>query len=259
MELKILTLSPPEHDTKAKILISGTAPYLVNALRRTLIADVPKMAIDTVEFHLGSIRDPETGKEYESVSPLFDEILAHRLAMLPIPTDLKIFEFRDKCKCGGEGCPTCTIMYSINKKGPTTVYSGDLEPLGDRRFAIKDDKIPIVKLNDKQAPLIYATAILGTGRQHAKWQAVCGIGYKYYPIITIKNNLCDMCKKCLEDCPSNVLKEENGKIKVSKLEDCTICKRCMEVCERNAIEVSGDDKKFILSFETDGSITTSDA
>ncbi|MEW5760386.1 MAG: hypothetical protein AB1779_06440, partial [Candidatus Thermoplasmatota archaeon] len=41
--------------------------------------------------------------------------------------------------------------------------------------------------------------------------------------------------------------------------DCTICKRCMEVCERNAIEVSGDDKKFILSFETDGSITTSDA
>ena len=37
MQLEFLELS----DTKATLLITGTMPYFVNALRRTLIADVP--------------------------------------------------------------------------------------------------------------------------------------------------------------------------------------------------------------------------
>ena len=43
----------------------------MNALRQILVADIPKMAIEHVEFHLGPIRDQD-GREYESISPLFD-------------------------------------------------------------------------------------------------------------------------------------------------------------------------------------------
>jgi DNA-directed RNA polymerase subunit D len=124
LQLEFLELS----DTRATMLISGTSPFFVNALRRTLIADVPKMAIEDVEFHLGPIRDA-SGKEFESIFPIFDEMVAHRIGLLPIPTDLDMFTFREKCKCGGEGCPSCRIMYKLNKMGPCTVYSGDLEPL----------------------------------------------------------------------------------------------------------------------------------
>src|SRR6266571_693601 len=100
------------------------------------VADVAKSkAIEDVEFHLGTVQD-ESGKEYESLSPMFDEILSHRLGMVPIPTDLDLFVRRDKCTCGGEGCPSCTIMFVLNKKGPCTVYSGDLEPVADPKWRV---------------------------------------------------------------------------------------------------------------------------
>ncbi|HHD16750.1 MAG TPA: DNA-directed RNA polymerase subunit D, partial [Euryarchaeota archaeon] len=75
-------------DTRCSFVVDDVRPDIVNTLRRTLISRVPKMAIDEVEFHMGPIRDEE-GREYDSNSALFDEIIAHRLSMVPIPTDLE--------------------------------------------------------------------------------------------------------------------------------------------------------------------------
>lgn len=272
MELEVLELT----DTKAKFKISGVSPPTVNALRRTLISDVPKMAIENVEFHLGPIRD-EYGKEYESVTPLFDEIIAHRLGMIPIPTDLDLFVFRKDCVCGGEGCPNCTIMYSLNKKGPSeedenesvTVYSDELqlvvqkvEGLSEKKYGEKfqiKQKIPIVKLNKSQAILLYATAELGTGGEHAKWQAAHALGYQYYPIIEIDEEKCDIGGSCVENCPRKVLAIKGKKIVVADLENCSLCRGCEEVCSLGAIKISGDDSKFIFQFETDGALTAREA
>src|SRR2546426_4378139 len=160
-----------------------TDPTIVTSIGRPLLADVPKMAIEDVEFHLGPIR-AEDGKEYESVAPLFDEIISHRLGLVPIPTDLALFVPKATCPtCHGEGCPNCTIIYSLNKRGPGVVTSGDLEPIGDPKLKPKDVAIPIVKLGDGQALLIYATAILGTGRDHAKWQGAHGGGYSLATVL----------------------------------------------------------------------------
>ena len=255
-----------------KFIISDTTPSFVNTLRRVLLVNVPKMAIEDVEFHLGPIRDSD-GKEYESISPLFDEIIAHRLGLIPIPTDLKLFKFRDECDCKGEGCPNCTIMYNMNKKGPCTVYSGDLEPLGDVKFRINEDLIPIVKLDENQALLIYATSELGTGKKHAKWQATSGVGYKYYPLIEIDKSICtdpDACgHACIESCPKNLFELKNNKIVLKdNFEDCTLCNTCVEACKPKnkkgeelgpAIMIKGDDSKFIFRFETDGSLTAKEA
>ena len=255
MKLEIRELD----DNKATLIIEEATPELVNSLRRVLIANTPKMAIEDVEFHMGTIRDEE-GREYSSQAPLFDEIIAHRLAMIPIPTDLKMFNFRDKCSCGGEGCPLCTLMYVINKKGPCTVYSGDLQPIGDTRFRVKEELIPIVKLKENQALLIYATAVLGTGEQHAKWQAVTICGYQYYPEIKINQEKVHDANKCAESCPRGALGvNKKGKLVVENLEACNLCRHCVERCDEGAIEVKGDPTRFIFRFETDGSLTAKDA
>jgi DNA-directed RNA polymerase subunit D len=249
MKIDVLEMTP----TKAEFVISDTNPTFANAIRRTLVSDVPKMAIDNVEFHLGPIMD-EDNKAYESISPLFDEIISHRLSLVPVPTDLENYNYRAKCSCGGEGCPSCTIMYSLNKKGPCTVYSGDLEPLGNEQFRIKDDLIPIVKLAEDQALLVYATAELGTGRNHAKWQATVGAGYRYAATVEIDDAKCDPGCSCADICPKDVLVKDGRKLVAKHPEKCNLCNSCVEMCEVDAIKVTGDPTKLVFRFETDGSM-----
>ena len=253
MKIDVLEMTP----TKAEFVISETNPTFVNAFRRTIVADVPKMAINTVEFHLGPIMD-EDNKAYESISPLFDEIVSHRLSLVPVPTDLDQFNFRKDCSCKGEGCPSCTIMYSLNKKGPCTVYSGDLEPLGSEQFRITDDLIPIVKLAEDQALLVYATAELGRGRDHAKWQATVGAGYRYAADIEVDDGKCDPGCSCADTCPKDVLEKDGRKLKVKHPERCNLCNSCVEMCEVDAIKITGDPTKIVFRFETDGSMAAKD-
>ncbi len=249
MKIDVLEMTP----TKAEFVISETNPTFANAIRRTIVSDVPKMAINNVEFHLGPIMD-EDNKAYESISPLFDEIIAHRLSLVPVPTNLENYNYKAKCSCGGEGCPSCTIMYSLNKKGPCTVYSGDLEPLGSEEFRIKDDLIPIVKLAEDQALLVYATAELGTGRNHAKWQATVGAGYRYSANIEIDAAKCDPGCSCADICPKDVLEKDGRKLVAKHPERCNLCNSCVEMCEVDAIKVTGDQTKLVFRFETDGSM-----
>lgn len=261
-------------DTYACIVVNDISPPFVNAVRRALIADVPKMAIQDVEFHLGSIRD-ETGKEYESIAPIFDEVIAQRLGLVPIPTDLEIFNFRKDCVCEDAGCANCQLMYTLNKKGSheegvdsITVYSDELQLVKQSVKGIKSkdyedtfkitDKIPIVKLNKNQAMLVYAKAELGRGRDHAKWQPTTGVGYSYYPIIEISGK-CDHGGQCVSACPRDCLAFEKGKVTVKDLESCTLCLACVESCECDSIKISSDESKVIFRFETDGAIKAKDA
>ena len=149
MKIEKLELS----DDKASMILSGVDAHHVNALRRALIVNVPKLAIDKVEIHLGTISD-EDGRTYESTTPLFDEIISHRLGLIPIPTDLQLFTYQSECSCEGEGCSDCEIMYSLNKRGPCTVYSRDLDPLGDEKLRPKDPDIPIVRWENPFRPVV---------------------------------------------------------------------------------------------------------
>ncbi|MFW5928534.1 MAG: DNA-directed RNA polymerase subunit D, partial [Thermoplasmatota archaeon] len=160
--------------------------------------------------------------------------------------------------CEGEGCPNCTIIYSLSKKGPCTVYSGDLNPVGETELRVVDDLIPIVKLEDDQAILLYATAELGTAKEHAKWQPTSGVGYKYYPKIEFDEDKCDQCGECVEACPVDILEINDDKINVTDIEECTLCKSCVDVCDTGGIDVQGREDKFILRYETDGSLTAED-
>ncbi len=253
MQIEILELD----EGRCRFLLKDASHSDANALRRAITSDIPKMAIDQVEFHLGPIM--ADGKEYESITPLFDEIVAHRLGQVPIPTDLELMSFREDCVCEGEGCPNCIVMYSLNKIGPCTVYSGDLIPLGHDAFKVKDTLIPIVDLDDGQAILIYAIAEMGTGRRHVKWQATSGVGYKYLPIVEIDETLCDQGMQCVSGCPRKVFDEVDGRPVPARPLDCTLCNTCAEECDQQAITVCSDPRNFVFSFETDGSMTSAKA
>jgi len=250
MEIEILEME----DRKASFILRNSSPAMANALRRTMLSDIPKMAIDKVEFHLGPIMVDD--KEYESVTPLFDEIVAHRLGMVPVPTDHQLFTYQKDCVCGGEGCPSCMIMYSLNKIGPCTVLSGDMMPLGNPDLAVKDYFIPIVELTDGQAVLIYATAVMGTAKKHAKWQAAFGVGYKYIPKVSIDEKKAgdSSVLKCMSICPKGVFEVKYGKLKIKDMLNCNMCREC-EVMSRGYVTVGADDTSFYFKYETDGSLT----
>ncbi len=248
-----------QKDDFIRLLLTEADPSYANALRRVLIADVPKMAIEDVEFHLGPIR-AEDGKEYESVSPLFDEIIAHRLGLVPVPTDLGLYNRREDCpSCHGEGCPSCTIIYSINKRGPGVVTSADLEPIGDPKLRPKDQGIPIVQLSDGQAILIYATAQLGTGRDHAKWQVTQGVGHEYYPLLKAGSKALDALDPTVPFCRSHMVTTSLEEETVELPADCTLCKKFMDAYKVDSVKVSNDPTRIVLQFETDGSMSAKDA
>ncbi len=257
MDIEILEVE----ERKSRFILRNSSPAMAHALCRTLLADIPKMAIDKVEFHLGTITD-ESEKEYESTTPLFDEIIAHRLGMVPVPTDLDLFVPQSECVCGGRGCPSCSIMYSLNKHGPCTVYSGDMLPLGNPDLKVKDEFIPIVELTDGQAIMIYATAVMGTADKHVKWQVCNGVGYSYLADIEIDAGKAsdDEVLKAAAACPRHVYGVRNGRLEVEDRTRCNLCMSCVEcVGEDNGLKVEGDPATFVFKFETDGSLTAEQA
>ena len=72
-----------------KIILKDSDSAQISALRRTILTEVPKMAVSKVRFEMG--KDSESGDE--SVNALPDEVIAHRLAMIPIPTFYDEFVF----------------------------------------------------------------------------------------------------------------------------------------------------------------------
>ena len=150
-----------ETPNSVTLQLEGIDRSYANAVRRFCIAEVPSMAIDDVVI-------------LENSSVLYDEILAHRLGMIPIKTYLDRYVLPEKCDCGSPmGCHKCRVLFVLDAKGKekvSTIYSGDLVS-EDREIRPVSETIPIVKLAAGQTVKLEAYARLGRGKEHAKWQA----------------------------------------------------------------------------------------
>lgn len=235
--------------TRALLLVEGVHHSFVNSLRRTMLAEVPKMAIEDVTI-------------YDNTSALFDEIVAHRLGLVPIPTDLQAFVPRAECTCNGEGCANCTILYTLSKEGPTMVVSGDLTP-ADPRFKIKDDKIPIVKLLEGQRLMLEAASILGTGTMHAKWAPAQAIGYRELPRVEIRPTPAlppDVYAHLQRTAPEGSLAFEDGKMRVlDEVKAYDFLRSVGNLHKLDMVKLSTEKDKFLLQVETDGAISPKEA
>lgn len=235
-----------ETDRTGTFVLSDATPSFANSIRRAMIGEVPTLAIEEVRI-------------YDNTSVLFDEMLAHRLGLIPLRTDLEAYVPQSECACAGAGCPVCTATYTLSAEGPRIVYSRDLIPQ-DPRAAPAEDNVPIAELKADQKIVLEARAVINTGKVHAKWQPTVVCGYKNYPILTIDEN-CDNCGSCADECPRGVLKAESPrKVSVVHVEDCSLCRLCEKVClqgsigTESAIRVSADETRFIFVVESDGSL-----
>jgi len=152
MKIKILE----KGDSRVRFNISGISIGTANALRRIVISMVPVMAIETVTF-------------YDNNSILVDEVLAHRLGLIPLKTDLKTYNLVSECSCKGRGCAKCTAVLSLDVEGPKTVYTKDMKS-NDPNIAPVYGNMPIVKLAAGQKIRLECNAQLGIGKEHMKWQ-----------------------------------------------------------------------------------------
>ncbi len=133
-----------------------------NALRRIALSEVPTMAIDDVVI-------------LDNSSVIHDEAMAHRLALIPLRTELERFVMAHECDCDSSlGCSRCRVMLYIDSSAQDqsrTVLSGELNSEDDYVKPVSSD-IPIVILAPSQKLKVEAYARLGTGKMHAKWQPV---------------------------------------------------------------------------------------
>jgi DNA-directed RNA polymerase subunit D len=236
MELEYLT---DNQYNQLHLIFKGADLAFVNAIRRIIMADLLIPAIDRVYI-------------FENTSILHDEILAHRLSMIPLKGGENLVP-PEKCDCKGKGCPKCEAILSLEVEAHenfTTVYSGELKSEGS--VYPVSDKIPIVKLNAGQKISLEAHVRLGRGRDHAKWQPVSVCVIKYQPVVLV-NEKCDLCGICVKHCPKKILEIKNNKLIVTSIWKCSLCKVCEEVCPNSAINVSYNDNILRLTLETTGS------
>lgn len=225
MELKLVE----QKKEKMQFKIEKTTPAYVNALRRYITFEVPTMAIEDVEFRKNN-------------SILYDEMVAHRLGLVPLKTDLSSYNLMADCKCKGAGCAQCQLKLTLKASGPKTVYASDLKSK-DPKVKPVYPGIPIVKLLDGQELELEATAVLGQGKMHAKWST--GLAYyQHIPLIKVKKqpkNPEDVAKRC----PRNCFEVKEGKLAVKDHEACILCNDCVEFTTGD-VEVLPQDNYFMF-------------
>lgn len=224
-----------KNENKISFIIEDITATIANTLRRIMLVEVPVLAIKEVTFN-------------KNTSPLYDEIVAHRLSLLPLKTDLKSYNLAEECKCKGKGCPLCQLNLTLKSKGPCTVYSSDLKSQ-DPKIETFYKEMPIVNLLKGQKLELEAVAVLGKGKEHTKFSPGL-IFYRGFPEFVVSNK--SNFKKISEEL-KDVITIKGDKIKINDLNKWN--ERYEHILETNDIKVRNRKDKFIFTIESWGQLT----
>lgn len=148
--------------------VSGCSEAMMNAIRRTILEEVPILAIHEVFV-------------FENPGPMFDEVLSHRLGLIPLKTPIGKYLTMDSPECreaSGERCFTTLSLDVSAGDEPLTVYSKDLVCKDADVYPVYGN-IPITKIPPKSRLRLEAIARMGRGRMHAKWQPASLATYSF--------------------------------------------------------------------------------
>lgn len=175
--------------------LSGTDVSMANAIRRTMIAEVPTMAIDLVTIK-------------ENTTALHDEYIAHRLGLIPLYSEnIDRFDYGFDCERCEDYCAYCSVSFSLQVHATTenavrNVTSKDLictnretddwchdvKPIhdsgDDTETGTESDGgngILIARLSSEQRLDISCIARKGIAKDHAKWSPMCTVSYRIIP------------------------------------------------------------------------------
>jgi DNA-directed RNA polymerase subunit D len=184
---------------------------LANAIRRS-IAEVPTLAVEEVEI-------------YKNDSALYDEIVAHRLGLVPLKTEKGM---SGKTK----------IDLKLTKTGPCAVYSGDMKGNAE----IVYDNIPITLLGEDQKIELVATAVLGKGIIHSKHNP--GLCY-YRHLLEVKSS--SDIDKIVQGSKGLIKPEKKGNKWVADLNEAD--QEAISILDKEAIK---DSEELIFVIESFG-------
>ncbi|KAI8469325.1 MAG: insert subdomain of RNA polymerase alpha subunit [Monoraphidium minutum] len=181
----------------------GVDPSIANALRRILIAEVPTVAIEHVFI-------------VNNTSIIQDEVLAHRLGLVPLNVDPSLLEWRGaedpaseantlvlrlrvKCVRGADGGMVNDAVHAskfewlpAGSELPDETGCRFTEGASqEERFVGRPAPAPtpgdtlLAKLRPGQEIELEAHCIKGVGREHAKWSPVATAWYRLHPEVAL--------------------------------------------------------------------------
>ncbi|KAI0567677.1 DNA-directed RNA polymerase II subunit C [Gracilaria domingensis] len=195
---------------------------MANAIRRTMISEVPTMAIDLVTVK-------------ENTSALHDEYIAHRLGLIPLYSEnVDRFDYSFDCEQCDDFCSNCSVSFVLQVHVPPSgsvrsVTSKDLtcsnaetddwchevKPIHDSGDeSDSGNGILIARLSSSQRLDIQCVARKGIGKDHAKWSPMCTVSYRIVPpavelILERLNSMLDVVAK------NDLAKYSQGLLRVS--------------------------------------------
>jgi DNA-directed RNA polymerase subunit D len=222
-------------DNKLIFNITNVTPTTINTLRRLIIDFVPTIAIEDVEIR-------------KNTSILYDEIIAHRLGLIPLTSDLKSYSLPTKEeKESGEYSAKSSVKITLKAKGPGIVYASQLKTK-DPKIVPVYPKMPIVKLVDDQELEFEATAILGYGKDHSKWSPGAA-WYSYKPKITVNNSKISEYKDLY---PTQIF-DKNGKIDKNLINTPNLVDAC-EGINDDVVKIEFEKGSYLFYVESWGGL-----
>ncbi|CAI5494311.1 unnamed protein product [Closterium sp. Naga37s-1] len=252
LTVEIVSQSADGHDLVFDLV--GIDAALANAFRRILIAEVPTMAIEKVLMA-------------NNTSLVQDEVLSHRLGLVPIAVDPRLFDFPSE---DGMASESNTIVFKLDYKctrnppadgsrhgtvqskhllwqpngstyppdRPTKFTSfgrpqSELHDFATRPPAPTYPDITLARLRPGQAIELEAHAVKGIGRTHAKWSPVATASYRMLPEVVFRKAVeGEMAEQLVAKCPMNVFDIEdmgNGiqRATAPRARNCTVCRECI--------------------------------
>lgn len=252
-------------DMMMEFEVEGISCSIANALRRVMIAEVPTMAIEHVFI-------------VNNTSIIQDEVLAHRLGMIPLRVDPRQFEFTKKgdpktdrntvvlkmdvgCQGDGKVFSDSLVWLSTGSEMPEetslTGFEGDQSSWIVEPVRVVHDDILVAKLRSKQCIKLECHCVKGVGEEHAKWSPVATAWYKLYPEVVLLREASELEAAALCGELPGLVYEEDG---VLRVDDAIEHPKLLEKVRR----MSGEDEykdliqlrkrkdKFVFTIESTG-------
>ncbi|CAE6453937.1 unnamed protein product [Rhizoctonia solani] len=250
----------------------GVDASIANAFRRILIAEVPTVAIENVYI-------------WNNTSVIQDEVLAHRLGLVPIRADPALLDFPDSA-VGPTDRNTLVFKLSVtcsrnpgvpkDETDPAVLYknanvlSGHMEwngvgeqvnDFGNNPPRPHNPKILLAKLRPGQELEMELHCVKGVGQDHAKFSPVATASYRLMPHVIFRQpippHLCDKFVSCF---PSGVFAVEQGangqkKVVAKDMRKDTVSREVLRHKEfEGMIELTRIRDFFMFRIESSGSI-----
>lgn len=216
-----------------EIDLIGLDASIANAYRRIILAEVPTMAIEHCFI-------------YNNTSVIQDEMLAHRMGMIPIRADPTKFKWKKKGLGPDNTGPEFSLVFTLEAKcekiqGKGADKSGRREDLykdykvlseklkwqplrgQSEMFTGKDlirpvhRNILVAKLSGKQEISLKLNCQKGIGRDHAKFSPVATVSYRLMPDIKLLDKITGEAATKLAESFSKGVIEVRGREKEAKV------------------------------------------